>query len=97
MTTREYTKWQFEQRDCECVIHRYHIGHLCLCGEVISHSQAAFDYHKFHGGMLDFDTFWYKHGDTLADIFDRYVGYGFNSWWIENNRKVYNEIADKFN
>ena len=31
------------------MIENYEVFHLCSCGKVISHSQAEFDAHKFHG------------------------------------------------
>lgn len=56
---------------CECLIHRYHVAHLCACGEVISHSQGDFDSHKHHGGMIGFHPDLYEHGDGFTDVWER--------------------------
>ena len=54
---------------CECLIHRYHVAHICGCGKLISHSQAEMDQHRTHEGeWLDFDPDIYEHGDTADDI-----------------------------
>lgn len=53
---------------CECTIHRYHCAHVCECGQIASHSQSSWDYHKFHGSMLTFDVALYAHGDTAEDV-----------------------------
>lgn len=71
MSTEYFTDWQLEQAGCECVIHRYHVAHLCSCGRVISHSQADWDTHRFHEHMINFEPKQYKHGDSFRDVFDR--------------------------
>ena len=54
---------------CECLIHRYHVAHICQCGEIIAHSQSAWDYHKNHGEMVSFNpTLHYAHGDSVETL-----------------------------
>lgn len=78
---------------CECLVHRYHVAHLCACGEIISHSQAAWDAHKFHAGMIDFDPELYKDGMTASELFDTLMVYG-TDVFAPGYRAVYGYFAD---
>ena len=38
-----------ESEKCDCIVHRYHVAHICECnGEIFAHSQAQCDQHRFH-------------------------------------------------
>jgi hypothetical protein len=57
---------------CECWFHRYHVVHICGCGQLIDHSQGAWDQHKFHGGNWEtFPSELYRHDDTPESIRER--------------------------
>lgn len=86
--------WQLEQLGCDCPIHRYHVAHICACGEVISHSQSAWDAHRFHGGMLNFSPEWYKHGDTSEEVFDRLHVFGELPYFEPIFRQLWQRFAD---
>lgn len=53
---------------CDCLYHRFHVVHICACGKIIPHSQASWDDHRFHGGMEDFSSRLYTHGDTPDEL-----------------------------
>lgn len=63
-----------EINHCECWYHRYHVVHICSCGEIIDHSQGTWDIHKFHMNRDEFESYpseLYRHGDTPETLRDR--------------------------
>ena len=95
MTAQKLNDWQFDQRNCTCLIHRYHVAHICICGKIISHSQADFNQHKNHGGLLNFDPVWYKHGDTVTTLWDRLHGYGLLDYFNPDYTEIYMALCEK--
>jgi hypothetical protein len=59
----------WKQAGCECLIHRYHVAHVCECGKLYPHSQAACDEHRSHV-CLNIDSDLVEHGDTGDNVFD---------------------------
>ncbi len=94
MPTRTYNDWQYDQKDCTCPLHRYKVAHFCACGRVISHSQADFDTHKFHGGLVNFDSRWYKHGDKPRDTWGRLNVMGLLPYFAEDYGNVWPAFCD---
>ena len=61
------------EKGCECRYHRYHVVHICGCGEVISHSQADWDAHRHHNPqMRTIPSSLYRHGDTAETLLTRH-------------------------
>ena len=56
---------------CDCLFHCYHVVHICDCGQLIPHSQAAWDEHKDHNGMYTISSDLYQHGDTPETLRQR--------------------------
>ena len=92
----ETTNWQQEQKECECLIHRYHCAHLCECGQLFAHSQSQCDEHRQHD-YITFDSELYKHGNTAKDMFDRLSIMGLLPYGTEAYEKVYNYAAEHWN
>ena len=60
--------------ECECWYHRYHVVHICGCGQLIDHSQGSWDTHKnCEGRMEDYPSCVYRHGDTPGTLRARYA------------------------
>lgn len=54
---------------CDCIYHRYHVVHVCPCGQLISHSQSAWDAHRLHQGeWVTLDSSKFEHIDTAEDV-----------------------------
>jgi len=65
---------------CSCMIHRYHVAHICACERIISHSQGDWDKHKhceeiYRKEMLNFPSSLYEHGDLPTDIYRKLIKY----------------------
>lgn len=87
--------WQIDQLGCECPIHRYHVAHLCECGKVISHSQADWDAHRFHGEMINFSPEQYRHGDSFREVFDRLHARGTLPYGESSFERIYSILAEE--
>ena len=84
-----------EHQDCPCLFHRYHIAHICECGQLYSHSQSECDEHRFHD-CISFDSGFYQHGDTAKGVFDKLTFYGVLPYGTKAMEKVYTFACDNW-
>ena len=89
----QLNEWQLNQIGCECLIHRYHIAHICSCGKLLSHSQGDWEVHKNHK-MISFNPIEYRHGTTAKEVYDRLIAFGYVlGGGTEEERAVYDYFA----
>jgi len=87
--------WQIEQIGCQCIVHRYHVAHICECGKLYSHSQGDCDEHRGHD-CINFDPFFYRHGSKAKDTLDLLNVMGLLPYGSEALTKVFNYASDNW-
>ncbi len=88
----KFNEWQFKQLGCDCIVHRYHVAHLCACGTVLDHSQGTWNRHRAHR-MLNFSPKQYKHGWGFSETFDYLSAMGLIDLFAEAYPAVYEATA----
>ena len=81
------------QEWCECLIHRYHIAHICECGKLYSHSQRACDEHRGHR-CINFPSGDYLHGWTVSEMYDYLAVRGMLPYGTDTHEVVYDKMAE---
>jgi hypothetical protein len=77
-----------------CVIHRYHVVHLCGCGKLYSHSQGDCNEHKLHPIGINIPSRFYNHGETAKQLLDKLQVYGLLPYGENGLNNVYFYFSD---
>ena len=80
---------------CDCMIHRYHIAHICECGHLLSHSQGDMNEHRHHE-MIDFAPEEYKHGQTASQVYNWLQVKGVLPYGTKAHEAVYDYAANNW-
>ena len=81
------------QENCECLIHRYHVAHICECGKLYSHSQGECDEHRGHQ-CINFPSGDYLHGWSAHEMFDCLTVQGTLPYGTDEYKAVYDYAAN---
>lgn len=89
-----YTDQQFKNMNCSCIIHRYHVAHVCECGKLYSHSQTDCDTHRGHK-CVNIPARDVNHGMTAWEAFELLAVRGTLPYGTESFQAVYDYFASK--
>jgi hypothetical protein len=80
---------------CPCLAHRYHVVHICGCGELYTHSQGDCNDHRLHPVGIDIPSRFYNHGETARGLFDKLMVYGLLPYGAKGLENVYSSMAER--
>jgi hypothetical protein len=82
------------ESETPCMMHRYHVVHICGCGTLHSHSQGDCNDHRLHPIGISIPARFCNHGETAHDLFDKLTVYGLLPYGTKGYENVYSYFAE---